>query len=103
MSASPERSEKRFKTLNLYMRSVNIINGNIITLNSQHPQVDSLSIDDGKIISINKTSSKFKTLDLKGATVIPGFIDAHFHLKNYGKRLEQIDLKDIQSLKEIKS
>jgi len=85
------------------MRSVNIINGNIITLNSQHPQVDSLSIDDGKIISINKTSSKFKTLDLKGATVIPGFIDAHFHLKNYGKRLEQIDLKDIQSLKEIKS
>jgi len=85
------------------MRSMNLINGNIITLNSQCPQIDSLSIDAGKIISINKISSKFKTLDLKGATVIPGFIDAHFHLKNYGKRLEQVDLKDIKSLKEIRA
>ena len=85
------------------MRSLNLINGNIITLNSKFPVAHSLSINNGKIIFINKTTPKFKTLDLKGATVIPGFIDAHFHLKNYGKRLEQINLKGITSLKDVHS
>ena len=84
------------------MNSLNLINGNIITLNSTHPVVNSLSIDKGKILYLNKTSPKFKTLDLKGTTVIPGFIDAHFHLKNYGKRLEQLDFKGVDSLDKIK-
>ena len=84
------------------MSSFNLINGNIITLNANRPVAHSLTIDKGKIISIDKITSKFKTLDLKGATVIPGFIDAHFHLKNYGKRLEQIDLKGLNSLENIK-
>jgi len=83
------------------MHSCNLINGNIITLNHDFPVANSLAIENGKIISINQTISKFKTFNLKGATVIPGFIDAHFHLKNYGKRLEQVDLKGVKSLKEI--
>ena len=83
------------------MRSLNLINGNIITLNSKYPVANSLSMDKGKIIYINKTIPKFKTLDLQGATVIPGFIDAHFHLKNYGKRLEQLNLKGVNSLEKI--
>jgi len=83
------------------MRSINLINGNILTLNPKYLIANSLSIDKGKIISINQTTPKFKTLDLQGATVIPGFIDAHFHLKNYGKRLEQLDLKGINSLEKI--
>ena len=78
------------------MSSFNLINGNIITLNANRPVAHSLTIDKGKIISIDKIASKFKTLDLKGATVIPGFIDAHFHLKNYGKRLDQVDLKGLR-------
>ena len=84
------------------MRSFNLINGNIITLNPKLNQAHSLSIDNGKIKSINKTAPKLKTIDLKGATVIPGFIDAHFHLKNYGKRLEQINFKGLTSLNQIK-
>jgi len=83
------------------MQSFNLINGNIITLNDNEPIVNSLSVDKGKIISLNKTISKFKTIDLNRATVIPGFIDAHFHLKNYGKRLDQVDLKGLKSLDEI--
>ena len=82
------------------MRSLNLINGNIITLNSKFPEANSLSINNGEIISINKTTSKFKTLDLKGATVIPGFIDAHFHLKNFGKRLDMLNLKGIKSIEQ---
>tara|TARA_B100000427_G_scaffold48259_1_gene36256 strand:- start:503 stop:1096 length:594 start_codon:yes stop_codon:yes gene_type:complete len=83
------------------MQSFNLINGNIITLNDNEPIVNSLSVGKGKIISLNKTISKLKTIDLNRATVIPGFIDAHFHLKNYGKRLDQVDLKGLRSLDEI--
>ena len=36
------------------MQSFNLINGNIITLNDNEPIVNSLSVDKGKIISLNK-------------------------------------------------
>ncbi|SVD80251.1 uncharacterized protein METZ01_LOCUS433105, partial [marine metagenome] len=39
--------------------------------------------------------------NLDGATVIPGFIDAHFHLKNFGKRLDMLNLKGIKSIEQV--
>ena len=83
------------------MQSLNLINGNIITLDEQNPSASSLCIENGKISSLNVNMPNYKTIDLNGATVIPGFIDAHLHLKNFGKRLEQLNLKGIQSLDEI--
>ena len=83
------------------MNSINFINGNIITLNEQFPKLESLSIENGKIALLNNVNKKFDTIDLKGATVIPGFIDSHFHLKNFGKRLNLIDLKNVQSIDKV--
>ena len=83
------------------MDSINLINGNIITLDKRYPKIHSLSIENGKISLINDINKKFNTINLNGATVIPGFIDSHFHLKNFGKRLNLLDLKNVKSLKEI--
>ena len=83
------------------MESYNLINGNIITLNAKYPTVNSISIQHGKIIRINNPKKNIINIDLKGKTVIPGFIDAHFHLKNFGKRLEQLNLKQMNDLNEI--
>ena len=67
------------------MQSLNLINGNIITLDENNPQVSSLCIQNGKIMDIDRIVTDAETIDLNGATLIPGFIDAHFHLKNFGK------------------
>tara|TARA_Y100001970_G_scaffold282813_1_gene396500 strand:+ start:57794 stop:59344 length:1551 start_codon:yes stop_codon:yes gene_type:complete len=83
------------------MESYNLINANIITLDSSLKGANSLTVSNGKIESINQINSSYKTLDVNGYTVIPGFIDAHFHLKNFGKRLEMLNLKGLQSLEQI--
>jgi len=84
------------------MQSYNLINGNIITLNNDFPVVTSITIADGKIENINSPMAKYESKNLSGATVIPGFIDAHFHLKNFGKRLDMLNFKGIDSIDIIK-
>ena len=61
-------------------------NGNIITLNAKQPFVEAMHVVDGKIIEIGSNkhveknlSSNITIIDLKGATVLPGFIDPHTH------------------------
>jgi len=82
---------------------LNLINGNIITLNASTPIAKNITIRNGKIFSINEPNNSFKTIDLRGATLIPGFIDAHFHIKNLGQRLEMVNLKGVKSKKEIRN
>ena len=82
-------------------KKLNLINGNFITLDHNCPQADAISIENGKISGINSPDSKSKTIDLKGATVIPGFIDSHFHLVNLGRQLDTLQLKDCKSASEI--
>ena len=70
------------------MNNFNLINGNVITGDKFSPHVKSITINNGKIKSINSINPQLKSIDLAGATVIPGFTDSHFHLKNFGKRLD---------------
>ena len=79
----------------------NLINANIITVDYEHPKAQSITIKDGKIVCIDNPQPQIETIDLKGATLIPGFIDSHFHLKNFGKRLDQLQLKGRNSPNKI--
>ena len=64
-------------------KKINLINGNFITLDDQCPLAEMISIENGKIAGINACDHNCKKIDLKGAVVIPGFVDAHFHLLNH--------------------
>ena len=79
----------------------NLINGNIITVDTHYPKATSITIQNGKIVNIDEPQSNIETIDLKGATLIPGFTDSHFHLKNFGKRLDQLQLKGVKSAQQI--
>ena len=80
---------------------MNIINGHFITLENNSDGITSITIENGKIKSFNSPNPNFKTIDIKNNIVIPGFIDSHFHLKNYGKRQDMINLKKIDSIDQI--
>lgn len=59
------------------------INGNIITLDSENSIASRMHVKDGKIFSIGKIKEypkEIKVIDLKGATILPGFIDSHSHV-----------------------
>jgi len=43
-----------------------------------------------------------KIIDLNGSTVLPGFIDAHMHLDETGIFLNNLDLRGIKSIKEMR-
>ena len=83
-------------------KSFNIINANIISLDEENLSPKSLTIKNGIIESTDKIDSSLETIDVHGSTVIPGFIDSHFHLRNLGKRLDMVQLKGVDSLENIK-
>jgi predicted amidohydrolase YtcJ len=44
-----------------------------------------------------------KILDLKGKTVVPGFIDTHIHVADFGRTLAWIDLKGADSIQALQT
>jgi len=80
---------------------INLINGNFITLDDSCPEAEIISLNNGKITAINASDHNCRNIDLKGATVIPGLVDAHFHLVNFGKQLDRLQLKQCKSPYEI--
>ena len=80
---------------------INLVNGNIITLDDSCPIADTISLENGKIAGINAIDHNHKSINLQGATVIPGFTDSHFHLTNLGKQLDTIQLKNCKSANEV--
>lgn len=45
---------------------------------------------------------EYERIDLKGRTMMPGFIDAHMHLDELGKSLNIVDLRGTRSIGELK-
>ncbi len=83
-----------------------VINARIYTVNAKMPQASALAVRQGKIVAVGGDVSKLigpatKVVDAHGATVIPGLIDSHGHVRGLGTALDTVDLRGIQSEKEI--
>ncbi len=67
-----------------------------------HPDADAVATRGGEIIFVGRTrdamkyqGEKSRVIDLAGATVIPGLIDSHTHVFEFGRKLERVNLTDI--------
>ena len=73
-----------------------VTNGKILTVDADFHVVEALAINNGRIVT-RGTSAEMaryvgpntKIIDVKGATVIPGLIDNHFHFTRAVERWHQ--------------
>ncbi len=83
-------------------------NGNVYTLNESRPTAEAIAIRYGKILAVgsnaemkNFEGKKTKIVDLKGLTVVPGMIDAHYHFSGVGFREMNLNLEGTTSLEDF--
>ncbi|HKE30680.1 MAG TPA: amidohydrolase [Candidatus Angelobacter sp.] len=81
-----------------------LINGHVITMDRNQPSAQAIAIRQDRIVWVGKNEEarklfgdKIRRVDLHGATVLPGIIDAHTHLVELGKSLLRLNLKDVAS------
>ncbi len=81
-----------------------IIEGNIRTMNASLSQASFMAIKDGIIIDINSddgwkkyTKSAKRVIQLRGKTIIPGWIECHAHLLGVGEAQSILDLRSAKS------
>ncbi len=90
-----------------YFADLVLINGEIISLDTENTIYEGIAVKDGKIIELGSNSdvkywigTKTHVVDLKGKVVIPGFIDAHTHFVGMGLKFTHLELYNTKSLKE---
>jgi predicted amidohydrolase YtcJ len=78
---------------------------NLFPLGEIPPGADALLIQDGRIASLGRTrelievlDSSARVIDLKGQTVLPGFIDTHVHLAETGLLRQGLDLSPAENI-----
>lgn len=84
-------------------------NGNVYTVNDAQPKAEAIAIKYGRIafvgsnVDVKKYEGKkvTKIIDLKGATVVPGLADAHYHFAGVGFREMNLNLEGTTSLEDF--
>lgn len=76
-----------------------LINGKIITLDKQKPQVQAIAVKDDKILTTGSISevktcinSDTRVIDLEGQLAIPAFIEGHAHFMSLGYSKMKLEL-----------
>lgn len=85
-----------------------IINSNIKTMNPKQPTAQAIAITNNKITNVGTNQEiepligeNTMVLNLEGKTVVPGFIDTHIHVADYGRCLMWLDLSAVKSIAEL--
>ncbi len=83
--------------------------GSIVTINENQPFVEAVGIEGEKIVSVGDLEAVKKALgkdsaliNLKGHSLLPGFIDCHLHPIIYIFYLLSPDASDVKSIEELK-
>ena len=85
-----------------------LINANVLTMNPANPRAEAVAIVKDRILKVGKNTEinpligkNTTVLNLQGKTVIPGFIDTHIHIADFGRTLTWLDLKNVDSIQTI--
>lgn len=83
-------------------------NANIYTVNERQPRAEAIAVKGERIIFVGSNrdvqryaGTKTRVVDLRGATVLPGLTDSHYHLIGVGQREMTLNLEGTTSLEEL--
>ena len=78
------------------MTDLVLVNANVLTMDpdpAARPRAAAVAIADGRIVALDADPSRAaRVVDLRGATVLPGFHDAHNHMAGFGMSLSEVDI-----------
>jgi predicted amidohydrolase YtcJ len=83
-------------------------NGRILTMRSVRPAAEAVAVWGGRIVAVGRNdeldqlrSQASQVIDLDGATLMPGFIDAHTHFLMGSQTLDRVRLAGVTTLTEM--
>jgi predicted amidohydrolase YtcJ len=79
-----------------------VTNAHIYTVNPKQPQASAIAVRQGRVLAVGDDVAQYvgastRVIDAKGATIVPGLIDSHGHVRSLGDRLGSIDLRGVLS------
>lgn len=85
-----------------------LINANVITLDPSKPRTQAIFIQENRIVDVG-TNRKImehrgkgtKVIDCGCKTIVPGFVDCHVHMREFGLFLQELDLRETRSIREM--
>ena len=84
------------------------LNGKIITVDDQFSIVEAMAVSDDRFIAVGTneamdgfTGPETEVIDLKGRTVVPGFIDGHAHMDREGLKFILPSMDGVRSIDDI--
>jgi len=90
-----------------------LVNANVLTMDPSLPRAECVAIRDGTIVFAGPRGAfgdpfggGFEPVDCGGRTILPGFIDAHCHLRAFAESLVSLDLgpdNGFRSIADIKT
>lgn len=90
------------------MSKIAYFNGEIITVNGNNDVVEAILIENGKILAVGceeeilaLADRDTEKVDLKGKTMLPGFIDPHGHIVAVAQTLLLLDFSNCNSKEEM--
>jgi predicted amidohydrolase YtcJ len=85
-------------------------NANVYTVNERQPRAEAIAVKGAQIIFVgsNRDAKRYegkqtRVVDLRGATVLPGLTDSHYHLIGVGQREMTLNLEGTASLEDLLS
>jgi predicted amidohydrolase YtcJ len=84
-----------------------LTNANVYTVNPRQPRASAIAIANDRILAVGGDAEiaaislpHAQRIDLRGAFVLPGLIDAHLHLELTGFALQRVPLDEVPSITE---
>ena len=82
--------------------------GVVLTLDPALPAATAVAIRGDRIVAVGTDADvrrlagdKTRSIDLEGAFVLPGLVDAHGHVASLGERLSSVDVRGVTSIEAI--